>query len=400
MGSVYRARDPSGRTVAAKRVLDARHATRQQIEARVLRALDHPRIVKVLDLIEDESGRYLIMEWVEGTTLAEVLAGEGDPGLAPDRVLAWTLQAAEGLAYVHEQQTVHRDVKPDNLMLSSERGVVVVDFGVARPFTTDGTREIGTPGYMAPELYAGGPITARADVYGLAASAWALIAGRPPRLGAPDALPGATQALTHALRAALAVDPNERTPSMQALASGLGGRVRGDGRDMAVTIEVDPARRPLLQSVVRAAAGFFDAAATSLALLRPDGGLLYFAAWGFGADEIVGRELEPGAGITGRAIATGRPQLVSDVRGDPDWAAAFAERTGYIPTTMLVMPLAGPDGPIGALTLLDRRDGRLYGVEDLLRAGLFAQLSVDALLSGSDSALTSTHGVTTHGREG
>ncbi|HEY6892498.1 MAG TPA: serine/threonine-protein kinase, partial [Solirubrobacter sp.] len=179
MASVHRARDVSGRPVAAKRLLDERHAERQTIEARVLRSLDHPRVVKVLDLVEDPAGRYLIMEWVDGATLAQVLARDGTPGLPPDRVLDWTLQAAEGLAYVHEQQTVHRDVKPQNLMLSPERGVVVVDFGIARSFTQEGTVEIGTPGFMAPETYGGGPVTARTDVYGLASSAWTLIAGQP-----------------------------------------------------------------------------------------------------------------------------------------------------------------------------------------------------------------------------
>src|SRR3954451_20435254 len=98
MGSVYRAQDADSRPVAAKRLLDDRHAKRQEIEARVLRGLDHPRVVQVLDLVQDASGRYLIMEWVEGETLAEVLRREGDPGLPPDRVLAWVLQAADGLA--------------------------------------------------------------------------------------------------------------------------------------------------------------------------------------------------------------------------------------------------------------------------------------------------------------
>ncbi|MDA0166980.1 protein kinase [Solirubrobacter ginsenosidimutans] len=386
MASLHRARDVSGRRVAAKRLLDERHAERQRIEARVLRSLDHPRVVKVLDLVEDPAGRYLIMEWVDGVTLARVLARDGDPGLPPDHVLNWTLQAAEGLAYVHEQQTVHRDVKPQNLMLSPDRGIVVVDFGIARTFTHEGTMEIGTPGYMAPETYAGGAVTARTDVYGLASSAWTLIAGHPPPLGAPGPLAGATPALTQALRAALAVDPRERTPSMAAFAEALGGRLRGgDGRDMAVVIDIDPSRRPLLESVVRTVAGVFDAAASSLALVRPGGSLLYYAAWGAGAEEIVGRELDPGRGIASRVIENGRPQLVADVHDDPDWDAGFAQRTGFVPSSMMLVPLEGPDGPLGVLSMLDRRDGRPYDVEDLGRARLFARLALDALLAGRDA---------------
>jgi serine/threonine protein kinase len=223
MGSVHRARDADGRPVAAKRLLDERHAQRFAIEARVLRALDHPRVVRVLDLVEDPTGLYLMMEWVDGTNLADVLRADGAPGLPADRVLAWTLEAAEGLAYVHAQQTVHRDVKPQNLMLAPERGIVVVDFGIARRAAPYGTHEIGTPGYMAPEAYAGGPITPSTDVFGLAATAWTLIGGHPPSLGAPEALPGATQQLTLALRDALAVDPRLRTGTMAAFAAGLGG---------------------------------------------------------------------------------------------------------------------------------------------------------------------------------
>jgi hypothetical protein len=378
--SVFRATAGDGRSVAAKRLLGDPHGARQEIEARMLRALYHPRIAKVHDLIEDPSGRYLITDWIEGTTLAAVLEREGDPGLPPSRVLAWVLQAADGLAYLHEQQTVHRDVKPANLVLSPDRGVVVVDLGAARP--PAGTA--GDPGCMAPELLDGGPVTAAADVYGLAASAWTLIAGSPPRADELRPLRGATTALTRALHAALTADPKARTTSMAALADGLGGSVGGGGRDMTVTAAVDPSRRPLLQSVVRAAAGCFGAAAASLALARRDGSLVYVAAWGAGAEEIVGRELGAGEGIAGRALATGRCQVIADVRGDRDWASGFARGTGYVPASMLVMPLSTLSGGFGALALLDRRDGRPFDMEDVRRAQLFAYLAVDALQAGAE----------------
>jgi serine/threonine protein kinase len=392
--SVHRARDLEGRPVAAKRLLDPRYAARQGIEARVLRALDHPRVVRVLDLVDDPSGSYLIMEWVDGPDLAQLLARDGPQ--PPDRVLDWVLQAADGLAYVHAQQTVHRDVKPHNLMLSPTRGIVVVDFGIARSLARSGTVEIGTPGYMAPEVYAGAAITPRADVYGLAATAWALIAGAPPRLGASDPLPRATPQLTAALRSALAIDPRERTASMASFAESLGGRVAGAGRDLGVTLDLDLARRPLLQSVVRTASGMLDAAATSLALLRPGGSLLYYAAWGPGGDEIIGRELDRGRGIAGRAARTNRPQLVPDVTTDPDWDAAFAARTGYAPNTMLVVPMG--EEPAGVLSLLDRRDGQPFDLDDLHRARLFADLALESLTRGPDPTVGSDQsGLPTYG---
>jgi serine/threonine protein kinase len=378
--SVHRAYAADGSIVAAKRLLDDRHATRQVIEARLLRVLDHPRVVKVLGLVEDASGRYLIMEWVEGQNLAEVAAREGP--LSADRVLEWVFEAADGLAYVHEQQTVHRDVKPQNLMLSDELGIVVVDFGIAQSFASRGASESGTPGFMAPEAYSGGAITPRTDVYGLAASAWALIAGAPPRLGAPDPLPGATPAVAAALRAALTVDPRERTASMAAFAAALGGRIEARGRDMTVTRDADVSLRPLLQSVVRAASGMLDAATVSLALVQPDESLLYIAAWGAGSDSVVDGELDPGRRIIDRAVRTNRPQLVQDVQSDPDWDAATAARTGYVPNTMLVVPIG--TGPVGAVSLCDRRDGLPFDLDDLRRAQLFAELALESLTSGSD----------------
>jgi serine/threonine protein kinase len=172
MGSIYEATDPDGQRIAAKRLLDERHAPRFEIEGRLLSRFDHPRVVKVLEGVEDPSGRYLMMEWVEGEDLSRVLRRDGNPGLPQDQVIQIALEAAEALRYVHEQQTIHRDVKPQNLMLSPGRGVVLVDFGIARDLAADSATEgIGTPGYMAPEAFTGGARSPRTDVYGLAMTA-------------------------------------------------------------------------------------------------------------------------------------------------------------------------------------------------------------------------------------
>jgi len=176
MGSIYQATAPDGRRVAAKRLLDERHAARFEIEGRLLSRLNHPRVVEVLGTVDDATGRYLLMEWVEGEDLAHVLRRRGNPGLPEEDVTRYALEAAEALRYVHEQQTIHRDVKPQNLMLSPERGVVLVDFGIARDLAAESMTEgIGTPGYMAPEAFTGGPISPRTDVYGLAMTAVLLL---------------------------------------------------------------------------------------------------------------------------------------------------------------------------------------------------------------------------------
>ena len=109
--------------------------------------------------------------------------------------------------------------------------------------------------------------------------------------------------------------------------------------------------------MVKTAAGVFDAAATSIALRRSDGGLDYQAAWGAGADEVVGMRLRPGQGIAGRVLATGVGEVIQDCRNDPDFAAAVARGTGYVPYTMIVVPLVPDDVSVGVLTVLDKRDG-------------------------------------------
>ena len=396
MGSVYEATAPDGRRVAAKRLLDERHAARFEIEGRLLSRLHHPRVVEVLGTVEDPSGRYLLMEWVEGDDLARVLRREGNPGLPEHKVVRYALEAAEALRYVHEQQTIHRDVKPQNLMLSKDRGVVLVDFGIARDLAAESVTEgIGTPGYMAPEAFMGGPLSPRTDVYGLAMTTWTLLTSVPARYASVQPPPGTSPTLLSTLDAALAVDPERRLPSMQAFADGLGGRLPTErGRDIGVSAAVGEATARVLQAVVKTAAGVFDAAATSIALRRTDGGLDYQAAWGAGADEVVGMHLRPGAGIAGRVLATGVGEVIQDCRNDPDFAAATARRTGYVPYTMIVVPLVPEDLAVGVLTVLDKRDGSSYDVGDLAKAQMFADLALAAIDAepGARAALTTAIG--------
>jgi Protein kinase domain/GAF domain len=392
MGSIYEATDPDGRRIAAKRLLDERHAARFEIEGRLLSRLHHPRVVEVLGTVDDPTGRYLMMEWVEGEDLAHVLRREGNPGLPEERVVPLALEAAEALRYVHEQQTIHRDVKPQNLMLSPERGVVLVDFGIARDLAAESaTQGIGTPGYMAPEAFTGGPLSPRTDVYGLAMTTWTLLTSVPARYASVRPPTDTSPSLLATLDAALAVDPERRLSSMEAFADGLGGRLPTErGRDIGVSAGVGEETARMLSAVVKTAAGVFDAAATSLALCSADGSLSYQAAWGAGADEVVGMRLEAGQGIAGRVVATGVGEVVQDCRNDPDFAAATARGTGYVPYTMIVVPLVPDDAAVGVLTVLDKRDGSSYDVGDLARAAMFADLALAALDAepGARAALT------------
>ena len=150
----------------------------------------------------------------------------------------------------------------------------------------------------------------------------------------------------------------------------------------------------MLAAVVKTAAGVFDAAATSIALRRTDGGLEYQAAWGAGADEVVGMRMRPGQGIAGRVLATGVGEVIQDCRNDPDFAAATARRTGYVPYTMIVVPLIPDDIAVGVLTVLDKRDGSSYDVGDLAKAAMFADLALAAIDAepGARAALTTAIG--------
>ncbi|MBD0282630.1 MAG: protein kinase [Thermoleophilaceae bacterium] len=386
MGAVFRARDGAGRDVALKRLTEGPRE-RFEIEARLLSRLRHPRVVEVLGHVHDDGSDYLVMELVEGKDLGRLVKEEGDPGLGVERALAYGGQACEALQYVHEQQIVHRDVKPQNLLLSPDRGVVLVDFGIARELYGDssGTRGVGTPLYMAPEVLVGESVSPRSDVFGLAATVWTLIAGRPP--GYNDAtvlselVPGVTPALEQTLRRGLDLHSERRFGSAAAFAAALGAPQEAiAGESLALSLRGPSEHRALVEAIVRTAAGVFEAAAASLALVEPTTGeLVYQASWGAGAAEIVGVRLEPGRGIAGAAVASREPVVVSNCRADDRFAAQIASGTGYVPNTMLVVPLERRGKVIGALSILDRRDGGRYRESDVPRARLFGELAVAAI---------------------
>ena len=138
---------------------------------------------------------------------------------------------------------------------------------------------------------------------------------------------------------------------------------------------------------MRAAAAVFDAAAASVALVDPTTAeLVYDASWGAGAREIVGVRMPAGTGIAGAVVASGEAVAVADCRGDARFASQIAAGTGYVPHTMLAVPLSRGDDHLGALSILDRRDGGGFGGEDLAKAQAFAELAVAALDAAPPSA--------------
>ena len=191
MAEVYRGFDPVlNRTVAIKVLLpqfarDAGFVARFRREAQAAARLNQPNIVGVYDTGADGDRQYIVMEFVEGRTLAKFLAG--GRRLTPIQAVDLTQKIAAALASAHAQGIVHRDIKPGNVMVTREGTVKVMDFGIAR-MQTDITAPqtssvIGTPTYLSPEQAQGQPVDARSDLYSLGCVLYELLAGRPPFTG-------------------------------------------------------------------------------------------------------------------------------------------------------------------------------------------------------------------------
>ena len=155
-------------------------------EAQLLADLRHPNMPRVTDHFEEGGNAYLVMDFVYGKRLEEIIAQEG--GLAEDEVLGWARQLMEALTYCHEQGVIHRDVKPGNVVITPQGRPMLVDFGLAKlvdpdqPRTRTVMRGIGTPEYAPPEQYDAkkGYTDARTDIYSLAATLYHALTGEAP----------------------------------------------------------------------------------------------------------------------------------------------------------------------------------------------------------------------------
>ncbi|MGN0287731.1 MAG: serine/threonine-protein kinase [Atopobiaceae bacterium] len=187
-------------------------------EARILRELEHPALPRVVDVLQDGSSVYLVMDLVRGTTLAALVRERGRPLDAPDACSIAT-QLCDVLGYLHERTppVVHRDVKPSNVVVQRTGRAKLIDFGIALGGTQAGssTATLGTAGYAAPEQFRpGGICDARTDVYALGATLCFLLCGSPPSRLEPQSygrgLPGVSAQLSHVVRKATAAEPRDR----------------------------------------------------------------------------------------------------------------------------------------------------------------------------------------------
>jgi eukaryotic-like serine/threonine-protein kinase len=255
MGAVYRARDlrftSVTKIVAVKEMNNTapdprvRRISVQNFEreANILASLSHPAIPKIFDYFSEGNRSYLILEFVQGQTLEDLLEERRQP-FSPEEVVEWGLQACDVLAYLHghEPPVIFRDLKPGNLMLRTDGRLMVIDFGIAKVFEHGqrGTM-IGTEGYSPPEQYRG-VAEPRGDLYALAATMHHLLSGRDPRLEPPftfherpirlfnDNVP---EALETVVMKCLAYDLQERYSSATEMGIALNSALPRGGRSAA-----------------------------------------------------------------------------------------------------------------------------------------------------------------------
>jgi serine/threonine-protein kinase len=192
MSTVYRAHDRKLERTVAVKILHQRYNDEDEYverfnrEARMAASLSHPNIVTVIDRGEHEGRQYIVFEYVDGDNLKEVIGRSGP--LPVERVLALGIQVASGLAFAHEKGLVHRDVKPQNVLLNGSGTAKVTDFGIARSLTvgrgvTQTGTVLGTSDYIAPEQAQGAPVGERTDVYSLGVVVYELLTGELPFAG-------------------------------------------------------------------------------------------------------------------------------------------------------------------------------------------------------------------------
>jgi len=191
MAEVYLGKDRVlGRTVAVKTLLaqyggDPHFIERFRREAQHAAALNHPNVVSVYDTGSDDGTHYIVMEYVEGKTLRDVIREEGP--LLPERVAEIGAEVCAGLAFAHSHGIVHRDIKPANIMINTAGAVKVTDFGIARAVSGDTVTQtamvLGTAQYFSPEQAQSAPVDARSDIYSLGVVLYEMLTRQVPFTG-------------------------------------------------------------------------------------------------------------------------------------------------------------------------------------------------------------------------
>lgn len=263
MGAVYKARDTrlSEKVVAVKQVLDEADdvdpvfAEKQlKVESDTLEKLRHSGIPQVLDAFRESNANHIVMEFIDGTSLEKLLdyfMEQGDP-MPQEMVIDLALKICDVLIYLHEQDppVIHRDIKPQNVLVrETNQEVVLVDFGLAKKSTPDVTKSlVGTLGYAPLEQFKGAP-ELRSDIYGLGATMWHLISGKPPIpfqiAPLQEAFPRVHPALAAVVDRCCQEKPERRFANVQTLKAAL-KKVLGEMTGVYEDIPVSPTMQEAL----------------------------------------------------------------------------------------------------------------------------------------------------------
>ena len=268
MSSVYRAHDKLLERTVALKILheqftrDDAYVERFRREARAVAQLAHPNIVTVIDRGEQDGRQFIVFEYVDGMNLKELLDQEGP--FEPREAIELALQVARGLSFAHENGLVHRDVKPQNVLIDGDGRAKVTDFGIAHALDVDGMTITGTimgsSNYIAPEQARGEPVDEQSDIYSLGCVLYELLTGEVPFDGdnfvavamrhvndpvptVGEARPDVPPHLDWAIRCAMAKDNDDRFASMSEFAAELEAcYAELDGAEGATVVV--PPRRP------------------------------------------------------------------------------------------------------------------------------------------------------------
>jgi serine/threonine-protein kinase len=279
MGIVYCARDRRLKREIAIKVLPPELSFRADIRQRFLREaetaaqLNHPNIVPIYTVEERDNLVYFVMAYIKGDNLGQRLAQHGP--IPPVEVRRILREVADALAYAHHRNVIHRDIKPDNIIIDEETArAMVTDFGIARALTDSGDSRltatgmaIGTPAYMSPEQSAGDhAIDGRSDLYSLGVVGYQMLCGQPPFVAnnTPSMLvkhlserpvpvderwPDLPPDLARAVMMCLEKDPNDRFPSAAAFSAALSGGAMPTLATRASTAAATPPTRRDMREV-------------------------------------------------------------------------------------------------------------------------------------------------------
>ncbi len=186
MSTVYRAQDTRLKRYVAIKVLkteysnDQNFVSRFRVEAQASAGLTHPNIVSVYDVCEDNGRNFIVMELVEGITLKEYINLNGR--LSMDQAIDFSIQIASGLEAAHQHHVIHRDIKPQNIIVSKTGTLKITDFGIAKAATSNtlSTSGMGSVHYISPEQARGGYSDERSDIYSLGITMYEMVTGRVP----------------------------------------------------------------------------------------------------------------------------------------------------------------------------------------------------------------------------